>query len=173
MKPLHLAVVLTALFTLQACVQQPSRLSDDSTFCDKLRGFKTCVAGPIPSHETERQAKRFVGRPDALVLYLVRNSLNDRPGLVTVVIDGKKSVGTVPRSLARIAIPSGRHELTLSDQAKEQTIEVSGNDGEIRIVQIIPNYGFADFGYRLRLKDDAETRRRAQDSTLIADIATL
>lgn len=173
MKLLHVAVALTALFALQACVQQPTRLSADGSYCDTLRGFKTCIAGPIPSRESDRQAKQFVPRPDALVLYVLRDSVNDRPRRVTVVVDGKHTVTTVPHSLVRIAIPAGRHELALNDQGRRQAIEVSGTDGEIRIAHIIPKYGIADFDYRLRLKDDAEARRRAQDSTLIADIATL
>lgn len=172
MNQLQLAVVVTALLALQACVQQPSRPTADSTYCDKLRGFKTCIAGPIPSQETDRHAKQFAPRPDALVLYVVRDSVNDRPSIVSVVVDGKHTVATVPHSLARITVPAGRHQLAIGDHDGEQAVEISGSEGEIRIVQIVPKYGLADFSYRLRLKDDAETRRRAQDSRLIADIMT-
>jgi hypothetical protein len=61
----------------------------------------------------EAEAKRF--EPDAtmLTLYLVRGRHADATKRVPVTVDGSPDIFTMPRSMARLHLPPGRHTLTL------------------------------------------------------------
>lgn len=166
-------LILSALVALDGCAQQPSLLVCSNVYCSKIRGSKTCITGPIPSAETERLAKRFSGRPDALSIYLVRNSLSDRPAQVTASIDGGQPVITIPGSMVLFIVPAGAHELELHNHGQDQKLEVSGSSGEVKFAKIIRKYGFVDHGYRLRLANDANASGRAERSKLIAHIDEL
>jgi hypothetical protein len=162
------ALAMATLSVLQGCAQQP--LVGNASYCDTIRGFRTCITGPIPSIENERQAKLFASRPDVLTVYLIRNQINDRPGQVLVTFDGTRSVITIPRSMVRITLPAGTHELVLNDHGQQRSLQLAGRNGEVQFVQIHLEYGWVDYGYRFRIANDAETRLRAANCKLIGDV---
>jgi hypothetical protein len=163
-------LALPVLVGMAGCAQQPGHLAESNVYCSKIRGSRVCATGPLPSAETERLAKRFAGRPDALSIYLLRNSLSDRPDRVTVLIDGRHPVTTIPAAMVLFVVPAGAHELELLSHGQERKLEVYGRNGEVVFADIILKYGWVDHGYRLRLDNAADARLRAERSKLIADV---
>lgn len=161
---------LIMLLMLAGCAEQPHHLDSMNAYCNTLHGFKTCTTEPIPSEDIERDAKRFAPRPNILTIYLVRADLNDRPGIVKISIDGRKSVTTLPHSLVRIAVASGEHKLELDDHGRTETLTLYGESGEVKFVRVTLKYGFTDYGYRMYLASGVEQKPRATNCKLVADV---
>lgn len=165
------AMPIMMLLMLTGCAQQPHYPDSMNTYCNTIHGFKTCTADPIPSEDMERDAKRFAPRPNVLTIYLVRGNLDDRPGTVEVSVDGRKTVTTLPYSLARITASPGKHKLGLDDHGQAEILDFSGQEGEVKFVRVAFKYGFADHGYRMFLASGVDPIQRAAKCKLVADIA--
>jgi hypothetical protein len=124
----------------------------------------------VPPAAVEAQAKRFEGRPDALTLYIVRKRWGDAVNRVSVSIDDRTSVITIPESLVRITAAPGTHQLAAEWAGKAQTVSVTGAAGQVRFVQLIGFLGPFKDEYRWEDLDEAGARKRAFASKLIADV---
>jgi hypothetical protein len=161
----------SALLVLGGCANRPLRpVNADGTYCVKQYRTSTCTTAAVPPAAVEAQAKRFEGRPDALTLYIVRKHWGDAVNRVSVSIDNRTSLITIPESLVRITAASGTHRLAIEWAGKAQTIMISGAAGQVRLVQLIGFLGPFKDQYWWADLDEADARKRALASKLIADV---
>jgi hypothetical protein len=168
---LALSLLGIGLIALGGCADKPLRpVNADGTYCVKAYRKPTCTAAAVPPAAVEAQAKRFEGRPDALTLYVVRKRWGDAVNRVSVSIDNRATMITIPESLVRVMAAPGTHQLTVEWAGKTQTVGVSGAAGQVRFVQLIGFLGPFNESYRWDDLDEADARGRALASKLIADV---
>jgi hypothetical protein len=163
----------SALLTA-GCMTNPSqRTNADGAYCFRIakrrRPRFICTPGPIPSESTDADAKRFEPAPGKLTIYLIRNRWADGRNLVRVSSDGAPSVDTVPQSFARLRLPAGSHRLTVTWPDGAAGLDIAGAVGEVIFVEVV---GSSVWGsdYRLERGDAAESRQRAMQLRLVADV---
>jgi hypothetical protein len=172
-RALLFAVGGSALLTT-GCMINPKRpVSADGTYCLRIgknrRPKFLCTPAPIPSEAIEADAKRFEPAPSKLTIYLVRNRWADGRNLVRVSSDGAPAVDTVPRSFARLRLPAGSHRLTVTWPDGAAGLDIAGAAGEVVFVEIVGSSVWGS-NYRLERGDAAESRQRAMQLRLVADV---
>jgi hypothetical protein len=161
----------SCVIALAGCADKPRRpVNVDGSYCVKAYRKSTCTPAPVPSAAVEAQAKRFEGRPDALTVYVVRKRWGDAVNRVSLSIDNRMSMTTIPESLVRITAAPGTHQLAVQWAGNTLTTTVSGAAGEVRFVQLIGFLGPFKEEYRWSDVNEADARNRASASKLIADV---
>lgn len=123
------------------CATPPSaRLLDDGRYCHRagkgLDVTSTCTSGAIPAKALQADARTLSGAPGVLTVYVIRDRWNDASGVLRVSVAGRGSLETVPESFVRLRLPPGSHRLQLEGADAAGLIEVSGQAGEVRLVEL-------------------------------------
>lgn len=157
---------------LAGCASAPEpRRTDSRTYCmSTLRTKRTvCTPEPVPSATAEADAKRFDATPGVLTVYVVRSAWVDAVRPLTVSVDGDSQIGTLPRSLIRLRLPPGTHQLAFEWNERIHRFAVNGEAGELRIVELAGSSVPLDRSYHWSDADPAGARLRARTTRLIAD----
>ncbi|MCW5663724.1 MAG: hypothetical protein KIT35_07810 [Piscinibacter sp.] len=157
---------------LTGCASAPEpRTTDSRTYCMSTpRTRRTiCTPEPVPSAAVEADAKRFEATPGALTVYVVRSAWVDAVRPLTVSVDGDSQIGTLPRSLIRLRLAPGTHQLAFEWNERVHGFAVYGEAGELRIVELAGSSVPLDRPYHWSDADPAGAKLRARTTRLIAD----
>lgn len=163
----------TAPAVLAGCATAPEpRSADSRTYCMQTpRTRRTvCTPDPVPSAATEADAKRFEAAPGVLTVYVVRSAWADAVRPLAVTVDGTAQIGTLPRSLIRLRLAPGTHQLAFEWNARVHGIAVAGEAGELRIVELAGSSVPLDREYHWSNADPAGAKLRARSTRLVADL---
>ncbi|HEU4459937.1 MAG TPA: hypothetical protein VFR90_12515 [Methylibium sp.] len=128
---------------------------------------KVCTPEPIPSAAAEADAKRFDATPGVFTVYVVRSAWTDAIRPLNVRVDGTRDIGTLPRSLIRLKLSPGKHELSFEWNGRVWRQALQGEAGDVRIVELIGSSLPFAREYRWSDADPAGAKLRA--TRLIAD----
>jgi hypothetical protein len=164
----------SALMTA-GCMTKPLRPANaDGTYCFRIgKSYSpklTCTPAPIPSEAIEADAKRFEPTAGKLTVYVVRKRWGDGQYVVRVSSDGGSVIDTVPESFARWRLPAGNHRLALKWPEGSASLDIGGAAGDVVFVEVIGSIWAWGSNYRLERGDAAESRRRATQLRLVADV---
>lgn len=157
---------------LAGCASAPeARPADSRTYCMStlLTKRTVCTPEPVPSAAAEADAKRFEATPGLLTVYVVRSAWVDAVRPLTVTIDGDSRIGTLPRSLIRLRLAPGAHQLAFEWDERVHGFAVSGAAGDLRIVELAGSSVPLDRPYHWSDADPAGAKLRARSTRLIAD----
>lgn len=157
---------------LTGCASAPEpRPADSRTYCmSTLRTKRTvCTPEPVPSAAAEADAKRFEATPGVLTVYVVRSAWVDAVRPLTVSVDGNSQIGTLPRSLIRLRLAPGTHQLAFEWNERVHGFAVNGEAGELRIVELAGSSVPLDRPYHWSDADPAGAKLRARTTRLVAD----
>jgi len=158
---------------LAGCATAPEpRSADSRTYCmQTIRTRRTvCTPEPVPSAAAETDAKRFEATSGALTVYVVRSAWTDAVRPLTVTVDGTAQIGTLPRSLIRLRLAPGTHQLAFEWNARVHGVTVAGDAGELRIVELAGSSVPLDREYHWSDADPAGAKLRARSTRLVADV---
>lgn len=152
--------------------QQQANHADEycSRHFQRNRTTFTCMPTPIPSEQADADAKRFKPIPGKLTVYLVRKHRSDTRNLVRVDGDSVPAVDMVPNSFARWRLPAGKHRLTVTWPGGSADLDIAGAEGGVVFVEVVGSVRVGSSSYRLELADAAESRQRALQMRLVADV---
>ena len=173
-RTLTLGALATAMVFLAGCMTKPVRpVNPDGTYCYRIgksyRPKLTCTPGPIPSVSVEEDAKRFAGTAGALTVYVLRRSWNDASVVVPVKVDGADGAATIPESLVRLRLTTGKHKLSATWDGREVGISVEGLAGDVQMVELKGTGWAWGSTFSLQAVHLDDVRERAQVSKLVAD----
>lgn len=173
-RALLLAASGSALLTT-GCMTKPLRSANaDGTYCFRIgksyRPTLTCTPTPIPSEAVEADAKRFEPSPGKLTVYLVRKRWGDAKNLVRIGREGAPAVDMVPESFVRWRLPAGSHRLTVTWPEGSAVLDITGVAGEVVFVEVIGSVWAWGSTYRLERGEAADSRQRAAQLRLVADV---
>lgn len=157
---------------LAGCAIAPEqRAAESRTYCMSTpRTRRTvCTPEPVPSAAVEAEAKRFEPAPDVLTVYVVRSAWADGVRPLAVTVDGDSQIGTLPRSLIRLRLAPGAHQLAFEWDGRTHTFIAEGQAGELRIVELAGSSVPLDRPYHWSDADPAGAKLRARGTRLIAD----
>lgn len=157
---------------LAGCASAPEqRTTDSRTYCISTpRTRRTvCTPDPVPSAAAEADAKRFEAAPGVLTVYVVRSAWADGVRPLTVTVDSDSQIGTLPRSLIRLRLAPGAHQLAFKWDGRTHTFIAVGRAGELRIVELAGSSVPLDRPYHWSDTDPAGAKLRARGTRLIAD----
>ena len=157
---------------LAGCASAPERSTGDRrTYCMSTPCTKrtVCTPEPVPSAAIEADAKRFEATPGVLTVYVVRSAWVDAVRPLTVIVDGDSQIGTLPRSLIRLRLAPGAHQLAFEWNERVHGFDVRGEAGELRIVELAGSSVPLDRPYHWSDADPAGAKLRARTTRLIAD----
>lgn len=157
---------------LVGCAGAPEqRVVDSRTYCmSTLRTRRTvCTPEPVPSAAVEVDAKRFEPTAGLLTVYVVRSAWADAVRPLVVTIDGEAQIGTLPRSLIRLRLAPGAHQLAFEWNGRAHTFIAKGQAGELSIVELAGSSVPLDRDYHWSDADPAGAKLRARNTRLIAD----
>lgn len=174
-RTLLIGLAAAGLASLGGCMTKPPRPTNaDGTYCYRIgkrpKQKLTCTPEAVPSAAVEADAKRFEAAPGALTLYVLRRRWGDASVVVPITVDGVVRASTIPESLVRLRLKPGVHKLTAEWEGRSTGIEVAGQAGEVRMVELSGS-GWAwgnSFDWALARLGDVKTR--AAGSKLVADI---
>jgi len=165
-------VLLLAI--LSACASAPlsPELADTRAYCTERphKRVRVCTPERIPSQAVEDLVKRFEASPDAFTVFVVRGTWADSVQPLDFEVDGKRSVGTLPRMFARVQLAPGTHTLSMTWNGKRSEVELKGQRGEVVFVDIAGSALPWDPPYYWSLADPLGSRERARRSRLVADL---
>lgn len=150
----------------------PAPLEDSRTYCLKTARLKKLICTPerIPPAAIEAEAKRFEPVTDAFTLYVVRWSWVDAVKPLAFVIDATTQIVTLPKSLVRLRLSPGRHQLHFEWDGAIRRFDFEARVGEVKFVEIAGSATPWDQSFYWSDADPAGARERANGSRLIADI---
>lgn len=157
---------------LAGCASAPERSAGNSrTYCMTTpRTRRTvCTPEPVPNAVAEADAKRFEATPGVLTVYVVRSAWVDAVRPLTVIVDGDSQIGTLPRSLIRLRLAPGTHQLAFEWNERVHGFAVKGEAGELRIVELAGSSVALERPYHWSDADPAGAKLRARTTRLIAD----
>lgn len=174
-RTLLIGLATAGLVPLSGCMSKPPRpINADGTYCYSVgkrpRHKLTCTPEAVPSAGVEAEAKQFAAAPGALTVYVLRRRWGDASVVVPITVDGVARASTIPESLVRLRLRPGAHRLLAEWEGRSTGIEVAGQAGEVRMVELNGS-GWAwgnNFDWQLARLDDVRTRAAA--SKLVADI---
>lgn len=158
---------------LAGCASAPEpRPADSRSYClSTLRTKRTvCTPEPVPSAAAEADAMRFEATPGVLTVYVVRSAWVDAVRPLTVSVDGGSQIGTLPRSLIRLRLAPGAHQLAFEWNERVHGFAVNGEAGELRIVELAGSSMPLDRPYHWSDSDPGGAKLRARTTRLIADM---
>ena len=149
------------------------RLTEQGIACFEAgktyRRLRTCTPGPVPTADTELDAKRFEPSDGKFTLYVVRQRWADAANLVSLKVD-RSEVATVPRSVVRMRLQPGSHEMVATWPEGRTAIEINGAAGQVAFVELVGSIWFWGSQYRLERGDPESSRTRASRLRLVADV---
>jgi len=161
------------LLSLTGCAQSgPDANQGAGIYCyrpnpslpDRAR-WRTCTTVDVPTPQVDAQAKRFDAAPNAATVYVVRSSRGDTKHLIPIQVDRRVTAETVPRSMVRIRMPPGEHQLEFEWHGVRHTQQLQLKANEVRFVTLhAPNW------YDWGLLDAGWARDKARSTRLVADL---
>lgn len=147
------------------------RTADTRTYCmSTLRTRRTiCTPEPVPSAAAEAEAKRFEAALGVLTVYVVRSAWTDAVRPLTVTVDGDARIGTLPRSMIRLRLAPGAHQLAFEWNGRVHAFTAEGKAGDLRIVELAGSSVPLDRDYHWSDADPAGAKLRARNTRLVAD----
>lgn len=137
---------------------------------DKAR-WRTCTSGPIPAPAVEAEAKQFAPVPGAATVFIVRRSARDHSERIVVEVDaGKAAIETIPRSFARLRLPSGSHSVSFTWHGVRYTQPMQLRAGEVRFVELNAGGDLGGLQYGWQPSAGSIARDEAMLSKLVADL---
>ena len=178
--PRIVATGLTALIAavLSGCMTKPQQpVKADGTYCyaygRAYRQLLSCTTDAVPSSSVEAEAKQFQGDPSALTVYVVRRRWLDSDAAVALRVDEQAPIATVPRSLVRLRLRPGAHQLVVTWDSRLAGLLVFCDAGEVQYVELnCPQWAWRT-DYRLEQISAEDGQVQAIRSKLIADLAVL
>jgi hypothetical protein len=158
---------------LSACATQAtSDLGGSRIYClpRARQRRRLCMLERIPSAAREEESKRFQPHDVLLTIYIVRWDEIDATRRICVVVDGGVNVATIPRSMARLRVPPGRHYFSFTWDGLTQVHALDGTRGSVMFLELAGTGKSLEQSYHWVSDDTVGTRARAQQSTLIADL---
>ncbi len=171
--PRGLVLAGIAAAVLAGCASGPPPAATDTrTYCMEtvLKRVTVCTPERVPSAAVEAHAKRFAPSADALTVYVVRGRWADAARLVEFGLDDGVRVGTLPRSLVRMRLRPGEHELSLSWNGSTRRHQFAGDAGEVLFIELAGSAWPWERPYHWSAADPMGSQDRAKQSRLIADI---
>jgi hypothetical protein len=149
----------------------PGPMAERRTYCLETGRLRrtVCTPEPIPSAAAEAQAKRFEAAPGLLTVFVVRSAAVDAARVLTVTVDSTTRIGTLPRSLIRLRITPGEHQLEFEWNDRMYRQQVKGSAGDVRFVELAGSSWPLERSYYWSDADPAGAKLRARDTRLIAD----
>ena len=157
------------------CMTKPMQPPNpDGTYCfatGKWHSRKlTCTPTPIPPESVEVEAKRFEPAPGLLTVYVVRKRWGDAVNQVRLTVDGGAPVVTTPESFVRMRMRPGLHTFAAAWSEGTAELAVTGEAGDVRVVELVGSVWTWGSTYRLEHGDMAEGRTRVARLRLVADV---
>jgi hypothetical protein len=169
------AFAAMGLVPLTGCMIKPLQaVNADGTYC--FRNGKgaltklTCTPAPVPAAQVENDAKRFAPDSQALTVYVLRHSLNDATTVLPFQVDGLTGATTIPESLVRLRLKPGSHRLAVQWEGQTHSIEVDGQAGELRAVELVGSGWAWRTRFQWKAAQADATKSRAQTAKLVADL---
>jgi len=173
-----LGLVGLSAAALPGCMTKPLQpVRADGTYCyaygRAYRQLFTCTTDPVPTSAVEAEAKQFQADPSALTIYVIRRRWNDSDRGVQMVVDDRAPITTVPRSLVRLRLRPGVHQLSVNWDGRLAGLRVVGNAGDVQYVELngMQWAWRTDYWFEQAGADDGQVQ--AIKSKLIADVAML
>lgn len=162
----------TGIFLGACATKATSDLGGSRVYClpRVRRRRRLCMLERIPSTARQEESKKFLPHDVLLTIYIVRWDEIDATRRICVVVDGGVNVATIPRSMARLRVPAGRHHFSFSWDGLTQVHTLDGTSGAVMFLELAGTGKSLEQSYRWVSGDIAGTRFRAQQSTLIADL---
>lgn len=172
---LALAAVGAVALLGAGCMTRPIRpVNADGTWCyrtgNRRRKTQTCTPGPVPNALVEADAKRFESRADRLTVYVVRKRWGDPVNLVQLTDDDALSVATAPESFVRMRLAPGSHRLRATWSEGSAFVELTGDAGDIRFIELIGSVWAWGSTYRLEPGDPDQARERVRSVRMVGDL---
>lgn len=138
---------------------------------DNRGRVRVCTTQPVPSLQSDEDAKRLTGDSSSLTIYVVRQSWGDSRELLRLSVDaGPAGIETTPNSLLRLRLAPGEHRLSFEHADQLRTTQVSGTAGEVRVLWIRREpWSFAR-ELLWGIEPETATRERVKQTRLVADI---
>lgn len=170
-----LGLAAGALLTLAACSTPPAAapLANDRHCHRSGRAYqpiRVCMPTAVPSLAVEAQAKRFEADPAGLTVYVLRRRWADINMLVPIDVDGQAVAATIPRSLVRLRLRAGDHQLSVPSGEQTVVLRISGQAGEVRFVELVGSAWVWGPGFSWKPSDLEALREPAMASRLVADL---
>lgn len=137
---------------------------------DRAR-WRTCTTVDVPTPQVDAEAKRFDAVPNAATVYVVRSSRGDTEHLIPIQIDRRVTAETVPRSLVRIRLPPGEHQLEFEWRGVRHTQPLQLKANEVRFVALDAAAWIWGPQYEWTLSDTSLAQERAVTARLVADLS--
>lgn len=174
-RTLLIGLAAVGLVTLAGCMTKPmSPVNADGTYCHRIgKSYRlklTCTPEPIPTAAVEAEAKRFEGTAGALTLFVLRRSWGDASVMVPVTVDGVAGAATIPDSLVRLRLAPGKHTLSAKWEGHGVDIDVDGQAGEVRVVELKGSGWTWGHTFRWQASRLDDVRERALPAKLVADV---
>ena len=172
-RKLRRVLIAGQIILLVGCATQDVSRSDDTRiYCVKtgLKSGRICTPEPIPSAGVEAEAKRFEPIAGAYTLYVVRSAWADRAMRLKIILDETKHVWTLPRTLVRMRMSPGAHNLSFEWEGKVQNLQIEARSGEVKFVEIAGASTLWGKSYHWTDADPAGARERASKTRLISDL---
>lgn len=169
--PLGDAALCIALLGGCATTSLPGYLPD-GRYCFRESKKFVCTAEPVPTVEQEAKAKQFLGEPDTVTIWVVRNTHLDAYGRVPLFV-GASRIETLPYTLSRVVVSQGPQAIVLDKSIDGEILPVTGKAGEQVFVEVAADIGFFATRFSLRRIAEDEGRRKALASKLIKDVSAI
>jgi hypothetical protein len=170
--------VLACLFVLAGCAgvsAPPARLAQPTDgFCrwkSKPRS-PVCVPAQLVGEQAMREALALTGRADRLTVYVLRNNWADPVQPAEVSLPGREALPTLPRTMLRLSLPAGEHELSVRwapGTSGTSSYRVAGQSGEVRLLRLVGWAFWSKVDFQLSALDADAARELAAQSRLLAD----
>jgi hypothetical protein len=129
----------------------------------------TCTPCPISTLHADAEAKRLTPQAGLLTVYVVRQRWSDVRHVIDLLA-GEHRVGTVPDSFVRLRLAPGEHRIAFDWQGWRMHLAVSGQAGEVRVVELAGSIWAWGARYEWVTDDEAGARVRLQRCRLVADL---
>jgi len=167
------ALATVSLAMLAGCASAPAPdPTAEAPHCYKTNRGRpvVCTTVVAPSLNADAQAKRFEPDARSLTVFVVRKNWGDTRHLISLFVDGRAPIETVPESLVRLRLKPGQHSLSFEFEGQRQELGVSGGAGEVRFVRIEGSVWAWGSNYGWASEQAADARARALNARLVADI---
>ena len=169
-------VVSIAALTLAGCANSPpqsNRRSGPLCYRNRRNRPVVCTSAATPSLAVEAEAKRFEADSNALTVFVIRSSWGDTRHLITVSVDNADAVETLPRSMIRMRLRPGHHQITFEFEGRQVPIDIQGSAGEVSFLRLGGEFSFWGSSYGWFREPDEAIRRRALKARLVGDLLVL
>lgn len=168
-------VLLACLSMLAGCASVSPPTAKPASPADGFCRWKSkprnpvCVPAQLPSEQAQREAQALTGQADRLTVYVLRNNWADPVQPAEVMLKGQVPLPTLPRTMLRLTLPAGEHQLTVRWAAGSSSYRLAGQAGEVRLLRLEGWAFWSHVDFQLSAIGADRARELAAQTRLLAD----